>query len=136
MTPWSVLPSKLTFLCCTHSMSSVHNGANTDAHNFIWSVNTCFAVPLHKPSRNEPRQKNYHAAQTASKLTQTILVRILMFKLGVLPFSLCVSASKCIQRWRRFDQACCLHVSFVIWSCGRVNRGCTVVSVTVRYCRF
>jgi hypothetical protein len=67
----SVLPAKVTFLRCMHSVSSVYrnNGANTAVQNVIWSVNTCLAVPLHKPSRNEPDQKHCYGVQTSSNLT-------------------------------------------------------------------
>jgi hypothetical protein len=49
---------------CTYN-----NEANTAAHCVIWLVNTCLAVPLHKPSRDEPSQIGM---QTPSKLTRTI----------------------------------------------------------------
>jgi hypothetical protein len=44
----SALPSKITFIRCTYSMSSVHvcdNVANTAAHNIIWAMAT--ALPSH-----------------------------------------------------------------------------------------
>jgi hypothetical protein len=40
-----------------------NSGANTAVQNVIWSANTCFAVPLHRPSRNEPSQNQYCGAQ-------------------------------------------------------------------------
>jgi hypothetical protein len=63
---------QITFLLCMHSMSSLL--ANSAAQNAIWSVTTCCAVPLHKPSRYEPSQIHYYGVQTLSKLTQMILL--------------------------------------------------------------
>jgi hypothetical protein len=37
-------------------VSECRSKANAEDQNFILSGNTCFAVPLHKPSRNEPGQ--------------------------------------------------------------------------------
>jgi hypothetical protein len=55
---FTILPSKITFILCLYSTGCTrgNNGANTAAHNAFWSVNTCCAVPLHNPSRNEPSQ--------------------------------------------------------------------------------
>jgi hypothetical protein len=36
-------------------------------------VNTCFAVPLHKQSRDQPSQNHNYGAQTPSKLTPTVV---------------------------------------------------------------
>jgi hypothetical protein len=43
-----------------------NNGTNAVKQNCMWSVTTCFAVLLHKPSRNEPNQNHYNGMQTPS----------------------------------------------------------------------
>jgi hypothetical protein len=42
--------------------------------NIFWLVNTCAALPLHKPNCNEQSQIYYCCVQIPSKLTQTTLL--------------------------------------------------------------
>jgi hypothetical protein len=59
---------------CTHSMNSSvdrNNGANTAAQNDLRPMKTCFAVPLHKLSRNEPNQNHCYGMQPPCKLKRT-----------------------------------------------------------------
>jgi hypothetical protein len=42
----------------------VNNGATAAAQNMFGPVNTRRAVPLHKPSRNEPNRNYYNGMQT------------------------------------------------------------------------
>jgi hypothetical protein len=67
----NMYPQNAQFYECTSN-----NGANIATQYVIRPVNTCLAVPLHKPSRNEPNQNHYYGVQTPSKLAQTICLEI------------------------------------------------------------
>lgn len=72
--PRSVPPFKIMFLLCMHSMSSMRmqqwsEHSNTECYPI---GDTCFAVPLHKPSCNEPSKNHCCGVQMPSELTRTI----------------------------------------------------------------
>jgi hypothetical protein len=71
---FSVIPSTITFLPVgvVRAACTCNNGANSAAQNVIWSVNTCFVVPLQKSNREKPRQNDCYGVQTLSKLTRTV----------------------------------------------------------------
>jgi hypothetical protein len=56
-------------------MSYVHvnNGANTAIRNVIRTLNTCFAISMHKPKCNENNQNHCYGMQTPIKLAWVIL---------------------------------------------------------------
>jgi hypothetical protein len=52
-----------------------NSGNCTAEQNIIWPGAACFAVPLHKPDRNESSRSPYYGLQTPSKVIQTVRFR-------------------------------------------------------------
>lgn len=65
-----LLPSKITFICCTHIARGVRLQKRSyyPAQHVIRWVNNCFAAPLHKPVRPEPSQNHSYGKKTYRKL--------------------------------------------------------------------
>jgi hypothetical protein len=70
----ALLYKKKTSLRCKHSTNSVQVYRYIEHRRSVtWSVNTCFSLPLHKPSRNEPSQNHFYGDQIQKKkLTRTM----------------------------------------------------------------
>jgi hypothetical protein len=56
----TVVQNKSFLLCAQSNLCERVRTERIQPHNVIWSVSTCFAVLLRRPSRNEPSQNHYN----------------------------------------------------------------------------